>query len=77
MVVDIDCRIAGEPRSQEQRDIVAPRYEGPLEEAAAGPPPALHESPEALRIFGIEGDPAPAEQPGGVEIGRASCRERV
>src|SRR5260370_20668908 len=70
LVLDIDCRIAGEPRSQEQRDIVAPRYEGPLEEAAAGPPAALHESLEAFRISGLEGDPArdvdPAEQPGGV-----------
>ena len=38
LVLDIDYRIAGEARSQEQRDIVAPRYEGPLEETAAGPP---------------------------------------
>lgn len=70
LVLDIDRRIAGEPGSQEQRDIVAPRYEGPLEEAAAGPPAALHESLEAFRISGLEGDPArhvdPAEQPGGV-----------
>jgi hypothetical protein len=58
LVLDIDCRIAGEPRSQEQRDIVAPRYEGPLEEAVAGPPAALHESLEAFRISGLEGDPA-------------------
>jgi hypothetical protein len=58
LVLDIDCRIAGEPRSQEQRDIVAPRYEGPLEEAVAGPPAALHESLGAFRISGLEGDPA-------------------
>src|SRR6516225_9775383 len=57
LVLDMDCRIAGEPRSQKQRDIVAPRYEGPLEEAAAGPPATLHQSFEAFRISGLEGDP--------------------
>ena len=70
LVLDIDCRIAGEPRSPEQRDIVAPRYERPLEEAAAGRPATFHQGLEAFRISGLEGDPAqhvdPAEEPGGV-----------
>src|SRR6202043_12792 len=58
LVLDIDRGIAGETRSHEQRDIVAPRYERPLEQPTAGLAAALHEGVEALRIAGLEGDPA-------------------
>src|SRR6516165_6991601 len=71
LVLDIDRRIASQPRSHEQRDIVAPRHERPLEKPAARRAAALHEALEAVRIACLERDPTrhvdPAEQPGGVD----------
>src|SRR6516225_6785174 len=71
LVLDIDRRIAGQPRSHEQRDIVAPRHERPFEKPAARRAAALHEALEAVRIAFLERDPTrhvdPAKQPGGVD----------
>src|SRR6516225_6881066 len=71
LVLDIDRRIAGQPRSHEERDIVAPRHKRPLEKSAARRAAALHEALEAVQIAGLERDPTrhvdPAEQPGGVD----------
>ena len=57
LVLDIDRRIAGQPRSHEQRDIVSPRHERPLEKPATRCAAALHEAPEAVRIACLERDP--------------------
>ena len=69
-IFDIDRRIAGEPRPQEQRDVIAPGGERPLEEPAARLAPTLHELGVAGRIAGLEFDPArhidACEEPGRV-----------
>ena len=92
LVVDVERREARLARPHEQRDVVAPGHERPLESAqllAA----ARHELRELFRLAGLEFEPAlhvhAAEQPGGVHavvdvgcldvgfVGGAGAREHV
>ncbi len=70
-ILDIDRRVARQPRSHEQRDLVAPGDERTLEQAAARGSAAFHEFGERRGLAGFEVDPTAhvdaAEQPGGVD----------
>jgi hypothetical protein len=54
LVLDIDGRIAGHPRSHEQRNIVAPRHERPLEQPAARRAAAR---PRPMKLWKPSGSP--------------------
>ena len=56
-VVHVERRVAGLTRPHEQRNVIAPRHKGPLEQTAAFAP-ALHEGGELLRLPGLERNPA-------------------
>jgi len=57
-VLDVDRRVARQPRPHEQRHIVAPGRERPFEQPAAQRAAELHEGGEAGGVAGLERDPA-------------------